>query len=355
MRPENLASGIKTILEHSPAFPKAKLIVDIIANPKAGGFKRRRFADKRKKELAALVAESLQLPQRKSPVSVHLHLTERGGHAAAIVQRLLDRSESNGTDLLHLIITAGGDGTSLETAERLTHLPEKEKNRFGILRLPLGTGNDGSEGRDLRTALGRFFKPVRFERRPAVRVVPALEGGKPPLYAFNIASVGLDAYVADMTNRLKIMFPEDSYKFWLNVATLLYDKAYPLAPMKMRVWDMESRLVEDETSEKLFVALGSSGYRQYGSNKKILPGPENAIAVYQTPLLRRLFIKGAIEHGQHENLKELKHFSASRIELEYHEPILLQCDGETHSLANCDFPLTLELIPDLYNVVVPEI
>lgn len=132
MRPENLASGIKTILEHSPAFPKAKLIVDIIANPKAGGFKRRRFADKRKKELAALVAESLQLPQRKSPVSVHLHLTERGGHAAAIVQRLLDRSESNGTDLLHLIITAGGDGTSLETAERLTHLPERKRTASGF-------------------------------------------------------------------------------------------------------------------------------------------------------------------------------------------------------------------------------
>jgi len=38
MRPEDLAEGIRAILARSPSFPNSKLIVDIIANPNAGGF-----------------------------------------------------------------------------------------------------------------------------------------------------------------------------------------------------------------------------------------------------------------------------------------------------------------------------
>lgn len=353
MHPEDLAEGVQTILSHSPAFPGSKLIVDIIANPKAGGFKRRNFAGKRRKELKTLIEQASRLVKRPNPPSVHLHLTERGGHAAAIVQRLLDRSESNGKDSRHLILTAGGDGTSLETVERLVHLPESEKDRFGIVRLPLGTGNDGSEGRDLMAALGRFLCAVKFERRPAIHIVPSIEGGRPPLFSFNIASLGLDAYVAHMTNRLKASFPGDSYKFWVNVATLLYDKVYKVAPMRMRVWDGKGGLMKDETAKRLFVAMGASGFRQYGSNKSILPGPENLIAVSQTGLLRKLFIKGPIETGRQDGLPEVQKFSASRVELEYHEPILLQCDGEIHSLTSCDFPLTMEIVNNSYNVIVP--
>jgi len=77
------------------------------------------------------------MPLRSAPFSLKMHLTERCGHASAIAQRILDRSPSNGKDSIHLILTAGGDGTSLETAERIAQLPESEKDRFGIVRLPL--------------------------------------------------------------------------------------------------------------------------------------------------------------------------------------------------------------------------
>lgn len=353
MRPEELAQGIQAILSRSPAFPDCKLVVDIIANPKAGGFKRLKFSRRRGSELQSVVDKAMALPERTSPLSVHLHLTERGGHAAAIMQRLLDRSESNGKDSRHLILTAGGDGTSLETAERLVHIPEPKKDSFALLRLPLGTGNDGSEGRDLVACLGRFLSGVKLERRPAVKIIPAAEGGTPPFYAFNIASVGLDAFVSDMTNKLKRSFPGDSYKFWVNVAVLFYEKMFRVLPMRMRLWDGDGNQVEDETSRKLFVAMGATGHRQYGSNKKILPGSENIAAVSNPGLLRKLMIKGLIESGQHEGLAEVRHYTASRMELEYHEDILLQCDGEAHALANCDFPLKMELVKDAYNVVVP--
>jgi diacylglycerol kinase family enzyme len=353
MRPEDLAEGIRAILVHSPSFPGSKLIVDIIANPNAGGFKRRRFAARRRNELQQVMALSSALPLREKEVQVHLHRTERCGHASAIAQRVLERSAANGHDSIHIIMTAGGDGTSLETAERLLYLPDDQKDRFALLRLPLGTGNDGSEGRDLVVALGRFLNPLKFERRAAVQVRPAVEGGKSPLWAFNIASVGLDAYVADKTNRLKSVFPGDSYKFWVNVATMLYDRAYKVVPMGLKAWDENGGFVRESMEERLFVAMGASGNRQYGSNKRILPGVENVVTVCQTSLFRKLLVKGAIETGRHEGVREVEHFSASRIELSYEERIPLQCDGEAEELARCDFPLIMERIPDLYNVIVP--
>lgn len=353
MRPQDLAEGVREILEHSPAFPAQALVVDIIANPKAGGFKRRRFADRRRKELREIVDVAKSLPLRECPVQVRLHLTERCGHASAIAERVIRRSNANGRDTLHFIMTAGGDGTSLETAEHLLHLDEGDRDRFGLLRLPLGTGNDGSEGRDLHAALGRFLGKLALERRSAVKVVPGSEGGKPPLWAFNIASVGLDAYVAERTNKLKSMFPGDSYKFWVNVATLSYDKTYPVVPMRLKAWDAHGALIHEDERERLFVAMGASGNRQYGSNKKILPGMENVITVFQTSLFRKLLVKGSIESGRHEGVREVEHFSAAKIEMQYDERIPLQCDGETEELARCDFPLTMELTAPLYNVIVP--
>jgi diacylglycerol kinase family enzyme len=353
MRPEDLAEGIKTILSRSPAFPGSTLIVDIIANPKAGGFKRRRFADKRRRELQQVVAAAEALPLRLGEVRVHLHLTERCGHASAIAQRVVERSEANGQDSMHLLMTAGGDGTSLETAERLLHLPKESVNRFALLRLPMGTGNDGSEGRDLVTALGRFLGAVKLERRGAVQVRPASEGGKSPLWAFNIASIGLDAYVAEKTNKLKAIFPGDSYKFWVDVATMFYDRAYKVVPMALRAWDENGKLFHETTKDRLFVAMGASGNRQYGSNTRILPGSENVVTVSQTSLLRKLLIKGSIASGRHEGIREVEHFTATRLDVEYDERIPLQCDGETEELARCDFPLIMELLPDLYNVIVP--
>jgi diacylglycerol kinase family enzyme len=70
-------------------------------------------------------------------------------------------------------------------------------------------------------------------------------------------------------------------------------------------------------------------------------------------LLRRLLVKASIESGKHEGVREIEHFDASRIELEYEERIPLQCDGEAEELARCDFPLVMERMPDLYNVIVP--
>jgi len=88
------------------------------------------------------------------------------------------------------------------------------------------------------------LQPAKFERRAALRIQPGQDGGALPLYSFNIASVGLDAFVADMTNRLKRILPGDSYRFWVDVATLFYDRVYDVIDMELTAWKDSAVVLE---------------------------------------------------------------------------------------------------------------
>lgn len=353
MQPEELASSLKRILERSPAFPEDALAVDLIANPRAGGFTRRAYAQKRKAELAELEAAAAALPARSKPTSLRLHLTERCGHAADIARSLLAEARHDPPGLRRLVLTAGGDGTSLETASALVELPEVERPRFGLLRLPMGTGNDGSEGRDLKTCLGRFLGAVVAAPRRALRILPNPAGDKLPMYSFNIASIGLDAFVSANTNKLKSLLPGDSYKLWVDIASVFYDRLWPVAPLAVRAFDAAGELLHEFERECLLFAVGASGRRQYGANIPILPDDDNACAVFQTPLLKKLIFKNKIAAGQHRGLDIVKLFSGERFELNYPRSILLQRDGEVSELAPEDFPLAIEISEPCYNVVMP--
>lgn len=352
MDPRELATALQTIFQHSPAFPGEEIAVDLIANPKAGGFTRPSYSRKRIAELVELVSKAESLPSRSSPVALRLHLTERCGHAGDIARSVISEARGDRKGVRRLVLTAGGDGTSLETAGALADLPAADKERFALLRLPLGTGNDGSEGRDLAVCLGRLLGKAVVLPRPAVRVLPAPSGGKLASYAFNIASLGLDAYVCDMTNRLKTRFPGDSYKLWVDLASVLYERAWPPALLKLRVFDASGAELVGYERECLLVAVGASGNRQYGSNKRILPDENNACVVFRMTLGQKLAFKDRIASGGHRGLESVvRLFSGVRFEFEYSRGILLQRDGEVTELSSQDFPLAMEITEPIYNVV----
>jgi diacylglycerol kinase family enzyme len=355
MQPEELAASVSRLFERSPAFPGESLAIDLIANPKAGGFTRSAYSRQHMAELAQLESRAASLDPRGAPTSLELHCTERSGHAADIMRGILEASKSDKPGQRRIIITAGGDGTSLETAAALVELPESERGRFALLRLPMGTGNDGSEGRNLGVCLARILGQMAFIPRRAIRVVPAPAGGKDILWSFNIASVGLDAFVCEMTNRLKTHLPGDSYKFWVDVASVSYDRVWPPAPLTVRGFDEAGQETVSFTNPCLLLAFGVSGRRQYGSNKPILPDDDNVCAVFQMSLFKKLAFKDRIASGKHRSLgpEVLKLFSASRLRLEYDRGILLQREGEVTELAASDFPLVIEISEPVYNVLEP--
>ena len=340
MNLEEFASGMAAVCSHSLPAPGRPLSWTIIANPKAGGFTiRPRW--RRHREILGLYAgkagdNPLRAGSGPSETARELDggvlgnlgmvLTREPGHAGKIVEALLDEAKSAAPSRrFHLIITAGGDGTSLEALTAFYHAPEALRSNFAILRLPMGTGNDGADAWDLDAALDLLIYPSRIEYRRALRLRTA--AGKGPFLAFNILSVGLDAFVTHMTNKTKGNLPGDSYKLWVDIASLLYDRIYHVGPMEVRAFDEAGRTLTSFRDPLLLLAVGVSGHRTYGSHKHILPDERNVCAIRQMPLLRKVALKGLFSTGGHIDKPESRLFSAARVEFQGEYPILARWTG----------------------------
>ncbi|MDR2052268.1 MAG: diacylglycerol kinase [Treponema sp.] len=369
MNIESFAGFIAELCAYSLIVPECPLRWTIIANPGAGGFTISRRWKEHRETLKAAVrkacgankkrkdsgASQTALNAEGNPKELSapgLIATRDSGHAGRITGDLLreasaEAAAETGAETpvqppLHLIICAGGDGTSLEVLSCLHNAPPELRDRFVILRLPMGTGNDGADSRNLAEALDLLVLPTEPAKIPALRLTTSIEG-KGPFLAFNILSVGLDAFVTHMTNKMKGKFPGDSYKLWVDIASLLYDKVYKVGPMEIHVFDDKNTGRQILRETPLLLAFGASGRRSYGSGKQILPDDRNVCIIRQMPLLRKLALKNLIMTGHHADKAESLFFNAPRIEFWGREPILAQMDGETVLIQRADFPLTIEL------------
>jgi diacylglycerol kinase family enzyme len=295
-------------------------------------------------------------------IATGLIATGGAGHARRVTEALLKEAAGEGAEggypgagragegPFHLIITAGGDGTSLVVLTALFLAPGERRDNFAVLRLPMGTGNDGADAPALEEALGFLTGKTAVIRQRAVRLSTST-AGKGPFTAFNILSVGLDAFVTHMTNRMKGNLPGDSYKLWVDIASLLYDRIYRVGPMEVRALDGEGREVKRLTEKVLLMAVGESGHRTYGSRKRILPDDRNVCVVKQMSLLRKVALKGLFTTGEHIHKPESILFNARRVEFRGEYPILAQMDGESVLLLPEDFPCAIELTEPLVPIL----
>jgi diacylglycerol kinase family enzyme len=358
MNLDDFAVAMMHICSRSLVAPERPLAWTIIANPTAGGFtigsrwKRHHSALKAYEERAA--ANPLRKDAGPSRIALDadpglgrfgLVLTQGPGTAARVVKALLDETTAaaqTGVPPFNLIIAAGGDGTSLEILTALYSAPAAIRSAFGVIRLPMGTGNDGADGWELDPVLDRLVGPSKIEYARAVRLTTA-NPRKGPFLAFNILSVGLDAFVTHMTNKMKDRLPGDSYKLWIDMAALFYDRIYKVGPMNVSIYDEAGGAVESIAEKVLLLAVGAGGHRTYGSHKRILPDDRNVCVVRQMSLFRKIALKGLFATGEHIHKPESKLFTAHRVEFRGENPILAQMDGETTLLEPGDFPAAIEL------------
>jgi diacylglycerol kinase family enzyme len=345
----SFAEGVAQLATRSPLFEGKSLRVRMIANPKAGGFTRPRVHERHLRELKELLSESATLPTRVSPTYFDLQLTEKRRHACEMTRELIDAAGKDPEKAENLIITAGGDGTSLEVLTELLLAPEEIRERFVILRLPMGTGNDGSDGRELPDSLGRLIRPAKFAKQSALVVTTAT--GRGPWHAFNITSMGVDAFVAHSTNLLKVMLPGDSYKFFLDLASVFYTILYKVEDMEIDFFDAKGTKTGEAKRKLLLLAMGASGHRTYGSNKLILPGDENVCMIDEMPFRRKLILKEKIPAGHHKDFPEARLLTADKAVIRYGERIIIQMDGEAEKLAPEDFPVVLERTAPLLRII----
>jgi diacylglycerol kinase family enzyme len=352
--------GFRRLAERSSLFAGRDLRVVMIANPVAGGFTLAKRAAQNRKWLedALDLAGGRDVLAKSS--SGRLYETRSPGHAGEIAREVfLSALAEENPDAFYLVVIAGGDGTSLDIqteyaklflAQGASRLPEK----VCLLRLPFGTGNDGSDGRTLDQTLALLTGPARFERQRAVRVFPSLGKNGDQWFSFNIASVGIDAFITHMTNRVKRYFPGDFYKLWVDLACVFYGMAYTVGKMTAIMSSTEGPSPVSHGGRFLFALMGVSGHRTYGSNQKILPDDNNVCAIREMPIARKLALKNGIRPGKHAAYPETILCKADKMVLYYGERILLQLDGEARLLYPADFPLTMELTAPFITTIKPD-
>ena len=352
-------SGLLTLVERSSLFAGKNVHISVIANPVAGGFKIKKKSNANKAYFESAIELVRDRPVVTASCSYVMYCTAASGHARSLAAVVLNEAKlARNTSDIFLLVTAGGDGTSLEVQGEFAMSVLLEGNRelierICILRLPFGTGNDGSDGRTLDETLSLLTGESTFAFQSAVRVYSANREIE-SRFAFNIASVGLDAFVTHMTNKLKRFSPGDFYKIWVDLACLFYNKIYRIATLEVNPTLMDGKRIPPLRDRMLLYAMGASGHRTYGSNQKILPDDRNVCGVKEMPLFRKLKLKSYFKIGKHVNLPEAVIFSAKRIELRYTEKILIQLDGEGHLLYPADFPLVMELTEPFIRIIRPK-
>ena len=334
------AQGVSELNNFSRSLDNAPLIVDVIVNPHAGFFRRRttlaRMILELERELNVL---RQRYPGRRVEVN-RIHFTEHPGHAHQIADGILAREAREASGIAHLIIACGGDGTSNEICSALVLADHWLLDRVKLLRLPLGSGNDAADA----ATFGQAYQLILGDQRPTLTGAIAIAmGDGTTRHAFNVASVGLDAFITDLTNRFKRAIPGQAYKALVNLGSLFYEQAVHPGPMDVRI-TRDARQVEVKGIVPSMVIVGASGHRTYGGHMPVLPGDENVCIVDGMSIMRKIAQKRLFYLGTHGELPEVSFHRADRVDIDYRGRIPLNLDGEIVWLEPKDFPLSLRVV-----------
>ena len=338
-------------LEDSHLFPTRNLHIDLILNPGAGALRHRRQC---KALLTALrEAKAGKGSQNRPDRNLHVscRTTEYPGHETAILDHLGAEPAPPGD--LRLIVIAGGDGTSRGALISVLDLEPSLRQDLFFFRLPLGTGNDAAETRDWATALAVLSGG---DHRFTIKALPVLEvriPGQPLHYSFNIASVGLDAFVVHLTNKMKSWFPGNSYSLMVDLAAFFYEAFVRVVPTTIEL-TLHGKPVLKWQDRFLLAALGTTGHRTYGAGKRILPDDDNFCLAGKKNLLSKLALRRPFYEGTHRNLAGITLARGDFLKIDSPVRIPLQMDGEVLWLAVSDFPITLTIADRGLKVLSPE-
>ena len=334
------ANGVSELTGFSQSLEQAPLIVDVIVNPHAGFFKSHSTVLKLIQELEQKLADlRRRFPRRKVEINT-VHLTERAGHARVITEGILNEETRSASGIERLLVGCGGDGTSNEICTALVQAGGSLLDRLKLLRLPLGTGNDVADAHTFAEAYDLILGPQKTVRTGAVLVTA---GSMSPRYSFNVGSVGLDAFIADLTNRFKRAIPGQAYKLMVDIGSLFYEQSIRPKPMDIRISGSagETRI---EAFVPSMVVLGISGARTYGGHMPVLPGRENVCVVGAMSVMSKIRNKKLFYLGRHGELPEVTFYQADRVDISYNDRIPMQLDGEISWLQAADFPVSMKVL-----------
>lgn len=357
---DDVAKCITELIARNPLWDGKDVETYFIVNKTAGCFTNKQKSDFYKKYIDEVLNEIANIPVAAKSITYKIFTTEYAGHSKDLTQSIVSQSISaDRPDLENIIVTAGGDGTALDTECALYN--SGIMNKITLIRLPLGTGNDGTDGHKLEETIELLRSPLEFKTISAIKVYPEKEpteeqikacGKRPekycdvnyksPWYAFNIASIGLDAYVVYLTNMVKKKVPGNLYHLCVPISGLVYDKDFPTGNAKVTYYDKNGNLIDEIECPITLLAFGESGNRVYGGGHHILPDENNVCIVPKVTLPVLIKENHRFIDGSFTEINIAKLNSAEKIRIEYDQAILMQCDGEVTLLTKDHFPIIME-------------
>ena len=376
LTPLDLQSFFNTLISKCPLWTGQDVYIYIIANPKAGGFTQKRISEKNKVLFLNALGRIKDNPDIVKISNIQVQETTEEVEGSVFAKTILDKvlSEETKKNTQYIIITAGGDGTSLEVQTPFAEaalvnstVKEKIRNHLTFIRLPLGTGNDGSDGRTLEDTLCRLIEPSHFAYQRVVKVTCGRGedvstkkrkirkygslGSESPWYAFNIASIGIDAYITHMTNKTKGVLPGNFYKTWIDLACVFYDFQFPAKPFNISIYDKNDELIGQHNQGISFALLGASGYRTYGSGQKILPDNRSVCITQAMSIFTKLQLKKKFVTGMHTASSKAFFADGTKLVINSDQYILVQMDGEVHLVNPCQYPLIMEQTDPIIKII----
>lgn len=369
LTPQLVADCISGYISRNALWSNKNVFIYVIANEKAGCFTRKSRLIKYGKLFTNAIEEIKSIPVVTKKTETKIFYTEYPNHAFELANAIVTEIIATyNKDDENIIVTAGGDGTSLEvqnsllqTAFQSSQKAEVIKNKITILRLPLGTGNDGTDGHKIEETFSILKDKLHFANSKALKVyyegnptkenitaskkdpekysdslVPA------PWYSFNIASVGIDAFVVYMTNKFKKIIPYDFYKIAVPLSGLVYDFNFPSGISKIQLFDENDVQIKEFNLPFELLAFGISGHRMYGGGHNILPTNDNVCIVRKVNLPELLYYNPKFIDGSFKDTKLSNLNTAHKVKIFYDKPILVQTDGEPNLLCKEHFPLVIE-------------
>ena len=373
LTPEIVADCISALVSRNKLWAGKNVRLAFIVNKTAGCFTNHRKSSAYGKLFLEEIAAAKKTAECTASLTYKVLATQYSGHARELARGVVAEYialEQKNCEMI--LVTCGGDGTCLEVQETLykeaqTEIKKKEAilNNITLLRLPLGTGNDGTDGHSIPELFDILKSQLVYKNTCAVKVYPekplsddelmtaALKDGKnpekygdinykAPWYGFNIVSIGLDAYVVYLTNSIKKNMPGEFYHAAVPLSALVFNKDFKSGTAKIEFYDSEGQKFDEREGAITLFAFGVSGFRVYGGGQKVLPDSRNICLTPKMNLLKIIKESRGYAKGLHFNTGLSEAFDASKVRIFYDKPILFQSDGEVAMLTSAHFPLIIE-------------
>jgi len=221
--------------------------------------------------------------------------------------------------------------------------------------MPMGTGNDSADVASWEDGLDTLEKAEDLRTLGAVKIK---DRNNRLNYAYNIVSLGIDAYVNYLNNYLKKRIPGNFYKLFSDLAVFFYGRTIKYAPSFTEITDSEGNKYVEQRQNAIQV-LGVSGYRSYGNGRWVLPGLENYCSIKKGNLLQNIRFKSLLFKAEHHNLPGCIMKNVTALKIRYEGSVPMQMDGEDEFLGKDSFPLEMTIIDTSINCLtskkIPEL